>query len=519
MTTQFKRQTMYYKVKRLFEKKYKIAQISRELEKDPKTIRKYLHMDQQAFEQLLIRLQHRQKKLKPYEPFVKERLLDCPDCSAAQIDDWLKEHYPDLIKTAPKTVYNFVSFVRKRYGIPKPVGRSRQYQQVEQLPYGKQAQVDFGQYTMVAEEGKRRKVYFMSMSLSRSRYKYVRFTLHPITTCFVIESMDLGFAFYEGIPEEVVFDQDCTLLKDENHGDLLLTDEFCRYVQERKFRPYFCRKADPESKGKIENVIKYVKQNFLHGRRFSTIDILNEQALQWLARTANAKQHASIRKVPSQEWLIEKPFLLPFTCFIPWTESKSIYHVRKDNVISFKSNFYTVPLGTYENPSTTVSVKVKDQTLEISDPDEQWRVTHPISSGKGRTIRNTHHLRDTSHKIQQLIDQVSSLFTDQGLSGIFLEHIRKEKPRYVRDQLALIRKETLNREPEMAHKALEYCLKYRLYSATDYCDVLRYFTRQQGKKPIDLSQVKILMPLGDTALMTQYQPQTSDINEYQSIIQ
>jgi hypothetical protein len=43
--------------------------------------------------------------------------------------------------------------------------------------------------------------------------------------------MDLGFAFYEGIPEEIVFDQDCTLLRDENHGDLLLTDEFSRYVQ------------------------------------------------------------------------------------------------------------------------------------------------------------------------------------------------------------------------------------------------------------------------------------------------
>jgi IS30 family transposase len=142
MTTQFKRQTMYYKVKQLYEKKYKISQISREICKDPKTIRKYLRMDAETFEKMLVRMQHRQKKLKPYEPFIKERLLDCPDCSAAQIEDWLKEHYPDLVKAAPKTVYNFVSFVRKRYGIPKPVGSLRHYQQVEQLPYGKQAQID-----------------------------------------------------------------------------------------------------------------------------------------------------------------------------------------------------------------------------------------------------------------------------------------------------------------------------------------------------------------------------------------
>ena len=90
MTTQFKRQTMYYKIKELFGKKYKVSQISRELGKDPKTIRKYLNMNQEAFDQTLVRLQYRQKKLKPYELFIKERLEGCPDCSSAQIDDWLR---------------------------------------------------------------------------------------------------------------------------------------------------------------------------------------------------------------------------------------------------------------------------------------------------------------------------------------------------------------------------------------------------------------------------------------------
>ena len=82
MTTQFKRQTMYYKIKELFGKKYKVTQISRELGKDPKTVRKYLSMSPEAFDKMLLKLQHRQKKLKPYELFIKERLEGCPDCSA-----------------------------------------------------------------------------------------------------------------------------------------------------------------------------------------------------------------------------------------------------------------------------------------------------------------------------------------------------------------------------------------------------------------------------------------------------
>jgi transposase len=519
MATQFKRQTMYYKIKELFEKKYKVTQISRETGKDPKTVRKYLRMSEETFQQMLLRLQHRQKKLKPYEPFIKERLEGCPDCSAAQIDDWLKENYPDIFKVASKTVFNYVGYVRKRYNIPKLQGSCRQYQQVEQLPYGQQAQVDFGQFIMMNGEGSRKKVYFMTMVLSRSRHKYVRFTLNPITTRFVVESMDEGFAFFEGVTEEVVFDQDCTLLKDENHGDLLLTEEFSRYVQQRKFKLHFCRKADPESKGKVENVVKYVKQNFLRGRMFTTIDVLNEQSLGWLARTGNAKEHSSIRRIPCQEWLIEKAFLTPFTGFVPLTESETTYHVRKDNVISFKGNQYDVPIGTYQGPGTKVVVKVKERSLEIYDQDSRLLTHHAIAFGKGRTVRNTNNLRDTSQKVQHLIEEVSALFSNQSLATMFLEHIRKEKPRYVRDQMMLIKKETIISDTSLAFKALEYCQKNRLYSATEFCDVLRSYKQPQESPQVDLAEIKILMPLGDASFMMQFEPQMSNINDYQTIIQ
>ena len=519
MATQFKRQTMYYKIKELFGKKYKVTQISRELGKDPKTIKKYLNMNQEAFDQTLVRLQYRQKKLKPYEPFIKERIELCPDCSSAQIDDWLRENHADMVKVAPKTVFNFVSYVRKRYDLPKIKGSLRQYRQVEQLPYGQQAQVDFGQYVMMAEDGKRRKVYFMTMVLSRSRHKYMRFTLNPITTRFVVESMDIGFAFYQGIPEEVVFDQDCTLLRDENHGDLLLTEEFSRYVGQRKFKLHFCRKADPESKGKIENVVKYIKQCFLRGRHFNTLDVLNEQGLGWLERTANAKEHSSIRKVPCQEWLIEKAFLTPFTGFIPLTESENTYHVRKDNVISFKGNMYDIPVGTYQGPGTTVLVKVKERALEIYDHDAQLLANHAIAFGKGRTVRNTNNQRDTSQKVQHLIEEVSALFSNKPLAIIFLEHIHKEKPRYVRDQMMLIKKELVKSDTALSLKALEYCQKNRLYSATEFCDVLRSY-KQTNENPVaDLANVKILMPVGDDSFMMQYEPQMSNINDYLTLIQ
>jgi len=58
-------------------------------------------------------------------------------------------------------------YVRQKHNLVK-VFISRQYQQVEELPYGEQAQVDFGEYNMTDVDGHRKKVYFMAMVLSRS---------------------------------------------------------------------------------------------------------------------------------------------------------------------------------------------------------------------------------------------------------------------------------------------------------------------------------------------------------------
>ena len=74
----------------------------------------------------------------------------------------------------------------------------------------------------------------------------------------------------------------------------------------------FCHKADPESKGKVENVVKYVKENFLVARVFRDIDSLNREALEWLERTGNREGARTTRLVPQEEFAVEKGFLMPY---------------------------------------------------------------------------------------------------------------------------------------------------------------------------------------------------------------
>jgi len=80
---------------------------------------------------------------------------------------------------------------------------------------------------------------------------------------------------YDGMPVEIVYDQDHLILVSENHGNLVFTYEFAAYRQQRDFKVRMCRKSDPESKGRIENVVGYVKKNFAKHRVYYNLDKLN----------------------------------------------------------------------------------------------------------------------------------------------------------------------------------------------------------------------------------------------------
>jgi len=300
---------MYHEIHRFNREGVRPSQIARIMVLDTRTVKKILTLSEQEYLDYQERLSSRNKVLDPYESFVKSRLEACQEASAAQVHDWLKEHFTDLPDVSEKTVFNFVLMVRGKHGIPKPFCNQRDYEKVDESPYGKQAQVDFGQCNMTAEEGSRKKIYFFCMSLSRSRFKFIWLSEKPFTTIMTIIAHEKAFQYFGGIPEIIVYDQDTLLLVNENKGELILTDAFRSYVAYRGFKLHFCRKSDPESKGKIENVVKYVKYNFLRGRIFIDIDTLNGQGIAWLERTANVKVHAATKKVPHQQWLIEKEFL------------------------------------------------------------------------------------------------------------------------------------------------------------------------------------------------------------------
>ena len=507
----------YYEIHRLFREEYTISQISRELVLNRRTVRSYLAMNESEYEQFINNQSDRKKDLLTFEEFVKNRLEQFQDTSASQMHDWLKEKHGNFPQVSPKTIYNFVMWVRQKHNLPK-ISAVREYMIVEELPYGKQAQIDFGEYNMRDGNHKRIKVWFFLMILARSRFKYIWFSQHPFTSGLAIGAHEKAFAFFYGIPDEIVYDQDKVFIVDENRGDLILTDAFRAYTKERSFTLHFCRKADPESKGKIENGVRYVKQNFLYNRPFYNIDTLNDEAIAWLSRTANVMPHGRTMKPPYDEWIIEKPFLKPYTVFaLPAPQSKP-YTVRKDNSISWKGNFYALPLGTYKGRGSQVRVKKENEQIIITDLTDKELCRHTIPIGKGQVVTNTDLRRDKQGAIDELIEQVSQMFNDPQSARQYLEAIHGEKPRYIRDQLILMRQTIQMNDKQTVNEALEYCCRNSIYSAVDFKSVVKQSTRDK-KQPVEPVITRNNPLNNDPSSNTALIPSKSKIIDYEKLMQ
>jgi transposase len=88
-----------------------VSKISKHLDLNWRTVKKYLSMSEQEYQEFLIKGSKKKRKkklLSPYEDFVRARLETFRDNPAAQMHDWLKEYDVDFPRVSPKTVSNFI---------------------------------------------------------------------------------------------------------------------------------------------------------------------------------------------------------------------------------------------------------------------------------------------------------------------------------------------------------------------------------------------------------------------------
>ncbi|HQH25064.1 MAG TPA: IS21 family transposase [Bacteroidales bacterium] len=508
---------MYHEIQRLRNvEHFSIQRIADKLKINFRTVRKILHMTEEDYDKFIEKKWAKGRLLDPYRDFIISYLQQYPDTPSAVMHDRLKERFDTLPRVDPKTVYNYVMTVRRDHNIHMVSSSERQYSAVPDLPAGHLAQVDFGEKKLRRSTGEWVKVYFFVIVLCYSRHKFVLFLDRPFTSDDAVIAHEKAFEFFGGIPREIIYDQDSVFLHRENGGDYLMTDVFHRYQASRGFKVTFCRAGDPESKGKVENSVKFVKHNFLFNRTFINHNILNDQVLAWLERTGNGTLHNTTRKVPQEQWLLERPFLRRWIPLLTAARTNG-HKVIKTNTIKYRGNSYSLPFGTYRNDESRVFVTEEGNELVIKNAAGSIITTHLIPDGVGHNIINTNHRRDTSIKLDVLRGKVREFFGHSGEIDTFIDKINKLYPRYVRDQLTAVLTAAERSGQQHAGIALEFCVRNSLFSASDFKSVLQ--GQKAGRTHLSTVARPVIKPLGDarTQLIVNIEPERSDIREYEVI--
>ena len=148
---------------------------------------------------------------------------------------------------------------------------------------------------------------------------------------------------------------------------------------------YLCRGAEPESKGKIENTVRFIKGNFLNNRLYVDDEIMNRSCLDWLERTGNAKVHGTTKKIPDEVFKEKREHFRPLVTVDQNSGPSILRTVRKDNTIIYDSNRYSVPLGTY-NTNPEVQLEITYGNLHMLTVFGDLLCEHRISTGRGLII-------------------------------------------------------------------------------------------------------------------------------------
>ncbi len=471
---------MYQRIQDLKKKGYGKLEIGRELKIDPATVRKYYSMsivEYRVYQETTLTREkvfddYKDEILAVYESNENRRL------NMSGVYDYLEEKFTEL-PAGEKSLRNYIHFL-ERTGELKYTNKVRLYAKVPELPYGKQMQLDFGEYKLKSGL----KLYIFAVVLSGSRYKYVTFQDTPFKTIDVILHLLSAFDFFGGYAEELVIDQDSLMVVSENYGEIIYTRQFASFLEEMGIKMYVCRKADPESKGKIENVIKYVKYNFLSVRDFETVEEANESVVKWLQRRANGKISQGSKKVPSIAIEEERIHLKPVKNSI---YRKDSYLGRESRTVSDKS-FIMVAGKEYSVPMEYRSRKVEfyktGGSIYIFDSRTGKEIavhTVPPTGGE-RRIANRNHFRNNSLQLNDLESKVLLLLEDENWK-YFVKETRKAFPRYSRDQFTL----ALDRFKEIEDKgifmtALTYCLDNKTYGMKKLFDTYQYLLEEHREE-------------------------------------
>jgi transposase len=319
----------------------------------------------------------------------------CTPARASKLDafkDYLRERYAEHglsgvrlteeirkmgFKGSSRIVCRFLATLRSKV----PAQLTTRFE----TPPGEQAQADWaeaGRYQLADGSGAR--VFFFIMVLGFCRALYLEFT-RSMRLETLIRCHQNAFAYFGGWPAHILYDNMRQVIVRPG----LVNPRFRDFADYHGFEAKAHRPYRPRTKGKVERMVSYVKDNFLCGRCFHSLEDLNGQARAWLETTANVRVHATTGARPCDLLEKEREHLIPLSAIAPYQLVHCVHRtVDAEALVRFDQVRYSVPVRyvgarvDVEAAGGTIRIRCKDLIL----------AEHPRSSMRDARVEDPEHV-------------------------------------------------------------------------------------------------------------------------------
>ena len=231
---------------------------------------------------------------------------------------------------------------------------------------GEQVQFDWGEF-VYEHEGTMRKFYGFTAVLGYSRMRFVTFVKRCDTPTLIRCLME-AFEYFGGLTKTVLTDRMKSVILEMEENKPRWNPRFADFMVSIAVAARVCKPYTPQTKGKVERTVSYVKQSMWPGVIFSDLDDLNLQAHAWCERI-NSRVHRTTHARPidrlAEEQLRSLPEAFAWERFA--TEDRK---VTWDGYVSYDGVLYGLP-GILALAGKQVQVRERKGVLSVWNGGKQ----------------------------------------------------------------------------------------------------------------------------------------------------
>lgn len=376
----------FMEIQKLHHEGLSVSEIARQLDVDRKTVRKYLKQAPREYER-----KPKSWKVDPHRAYLRERWERGVRNGSRLFVELQKRGYDGGLTQVKKVVRPWRS-----------EGQERAFVRFETAP-GEQAQMDWGHFGNWAG----RRLYGFALTLGWSRMRYVEFTQRQDVET-LLNCMVHAFSCFGGVTATVLTDNMKTVVLDRIDGQPRFHPRMLDFASYYGFVPRACHPYRPQTKGKIESTIRFIKSNFWPGLTFDSLAELNRQALAWCGEV-NRRVHGTTREAPVER--LSREGLTPLNGQ-PGYDTSYVSHrqVARDCMVSYCGNRYSVP-----HPHAGKAVLVReplDGGLIRIFHQQDLIAEHARSRGKGEMIVEPSHYGNLPRRCRVPASPAATVFAE-----------------------------------------------------------------------------------------------------------